>query len=660
VRPDPRGRIRATVLAFSIPLAVAFPLKFGPLGLARRPPASALVSNEIELEIRYPVRNQRVVPDSNFLFGSVGSSTATLEIDGHTIPVESNGAFLAWLAVPEATRGDTATYDIRVTDGPDTVTARFPVLRPPIAPPADAPSPWVDTGRLQRPVQRWYRPGEGFPLVLIGEAGVDVHLEAGATRFVLRDLGPARGALHRYGGRIDTETLHESACRAGSCRRGAHELRGVDGLATTIRLDTVAATIVARKGTREFRSAVTFHLVRHPDPMPRVRLTEADDPVNGQSGVIVGRPTSFGPYRWRFPEGTVATVAARLGDRVALRLGGGQVAWVTADDVLWKPADADDGPARAFDGRVANAQGAIDFRLGLTRAAPARAVVTGPRSIRLTVYDTFGEMTRLSHGTGTGVARLDWSQSPGPQLHIDLTFEWPIWGHRLLIESGDPREYEGPSASVDAGEGSGSGAVLRLAVRKPPEIDPTAPLRGRRIAVDPGHPGAGSYGPTGLYEGDVNLAIAKRLIERLQAAGAEPIVIRSGRGPVGLYERTRLARDAGAELFVSIHNNALPDGVRPFDRAGTSTFYYHPHSAALAARVQEGMVRHMGLEDRGVLWGDLAVVREPWFPAVLAEGAFMMIPSQEAALRTPAFQERYALGVFEGLEAFLRDFAEKP
>jgi N-acetylmuramoyl-L-alanine amidase len=178
--------------------------------------------------------------------------------------------------------------------------------------------------------------------------------------------------------------------------------------------------------------------------------------------------------------------------------------------------------------------------------------------------------------------------------------------------------------------------------------------------VDPGHPGAGSYGPTGLYEGDANLAIAARLIEMLEAAGAKPIVIRSDRGAVGLYERTRLARDAGAELFVSIHNNALPDGVRPFDRAGTSTFYYHAHSAALAGRVQEGMVRRMGLEDRGVLWGDLAVVREPWFPAVLAEGAFMMIPSHEAALRTPAFQERYARGVLEGIEAFLRDVSEKP
>ncbi|MFV1987235.1 MAG: N-acetylmuramoyl-L-alanine amidase [Gemmatimonadota bacterium] len=661
MRREPSVGMGTTVLAITLPLAIGFPVWLdalpGPAGRAGR---DAPVSVAIELEIRYPARNQRVLPDSNFLFGSVGSGAARLEIDGHPVPVEANGAFLAWLPVPAATRGDTALYTILVTEGADTVTTRFPVLRPPAAPPAGAPSPWVRTERLRRPVQRWYRPGDEFRLVLTGEAGAEVHLEAGDTRFSLPDIGPDRGTLRRYGGSIDTGALHLAACRAGDCRAGRSELPGADGIALTVRLDTVAATVVARAGSRETRWPVTFHLVPYPDPAPRARLREADDPVNGQSDVVVGRPTSFGPYRWRFPTGTVASVAARVGERVALRLGGGQVAWVSAEDIVWEAVETEDGAARALDGRVAAVPGAVDFRLGLTRPAPARATVTGPRSIRLTIYDTYGEMSRLSHGVGTGVARVDWSQSPGPQLHIDLTFEWPIWGYELFVERGDAGEYEGPAASASVGDGGGDGAVLRLAVRRPPEIDASAPLRGRRIAVDAGHPGAGSYGPTGLYEGDANLAITQRLIEMLEAAGAEPVAIRSDRGAVGLYDRTRLAREAGAELFVSIHNNALPDGVRPFERAGTSTFYYHPHSAALARRVQEGMVQHMGLRDRGVVWGDLAVVREPWLPAVLTEGAFMMIPAHEAALRTPAFQDRYARGVLAGIEAFLRDFAERP
>jgi N-acetylmuramoyl-L-alanine amidase len=67
------------------------------------------------------------------------------------------------------------------------------------------------------------------------------------------------------------------------------------------------------------------------------------------------------------------------------------------------------------------------------------------------------------------------------------------------------------------------------------------------------------------------------------------------------------------------------------------------------------MLATMRLRDLGVYWGDLAVTRMPWMPAILTEGAFMMIPSHEAALMNPAFQERYARGILQGVTTFLRD-----
>jgi N-acetylmuramoyl-L-alanine amidase len=616
----------------------------------------------IEVAVRYPSRNQLIVPDSNFLFGSVGSGAATLEIDGETVPVESNGAFLAWLPVPEPTRGDTAVYRLLAVEGADSVTVSYPVVRPPSAPPPGVATPWVAEVRQEH----WYRDGDTVLLVTTGEAGADVHVEAGDVRVALRDLGVRRGRLHRYGGRVDLDRLHRAACRAGECRSGTTRLGGEQGEQLTVPVDTVRAAIVASLGGRETRSDAVLTLARFPDPAPRVRLLEAIDDENGQSGVVVGRPTPGGPYRWRFPAGTVATVVDVMGGgtgggRLALDLGSGEVAWVLAEDVAPLSDDAPDGPARAFGGRVESAGRVVDFRLGMSRAVPAHVTVTGPRSLRLTVFDAFGEMSRLAHGSGTGVARMDWSQAPGPRLHVDLEFDWPIWGYRLTVETGEVDAYEGPDASdpgppIDQSEG----AILRLSVRRPPQIDADAPLSGIRIAVDPGHPGAGSYGPTGLYEGDANLGIARHLIALLEAAGADPVVIRSDRAAVGLYERTGRARAGDADVLVSIHNNALPDGIRPFDRAGTSTFYYHPHAAPLANAVQAGMLEHMGLEDRGVLWGDLAMVREPWMPAVLTEGAFVMIPAHETALRTDAFQRLYAQGVFEGIEAFLRSSVERP
>ena len=200
---------------------------------------------------------------------------------------------------------------------------------------------------------------------------------------------------------------------------------------------------------------------------------------------------------------------------------------------------------------------------------------------------------------------------------------------------------------------------MPLDVRRPPRPDPEDPLAGIRVAVDPGHPPIGAEGPTGLTEADANLMVARRLARRLRASGADAVMVRTDTAPVGLYERRRRAREAGAHVLVSVHNNALPDGVRPFDEGGTSTYYFHPHARELARRIQRGMLDRMGLRDRGVRWGNLALPRESWMPSVLTEGAFMMIPRHEAALRTERFQRAYAEGVLQGLRRWLRARAER-
>jgi N-acetylmuramoyl-L-alanine amidase len=62
----------------------------------------------------------------------------------------------------------------------------------------------------------------------------------------------------------------------------------------------------------------------------------------------------------------------------------------------------------------------------------------------------------------------------------------------------------------------------------------------------------------------------------------------------------------------------------------------------------------MGLRNLGVIFDNLAVLRPTWMPAVLCEGAFLMLPQHEAALRTPEFQDRYARGIADGLEQYFR------
>jgi N-acetylmuramoyl-L-alanine amidase len=127
---------------------------------------------------------------------------------------------------------------------------------------------------------------------------------------------------------------------------------------------------------------------------------------------------------------------------------------------------------------------------------------------------------------------------------------------------------------------------------------------------------------------------------------------------VGLWPRVALADSVDAELLVSIHNNALPDGVNPFTNSGTSTYFNHLHSLSLARAVQERLIANLGLRDLGVVRGDLALARPTWYPAILTEGLFMMVPDQEAALRTADGRQRYASGITEGITAFLQRVAQ--
>jgi len=126
---------------------------------------------------------------------------------------------------------------------------------------------------------------------------------------------------------------------------------------------------------------------------------------------------------------------------------------------------------------------------------------------------------------------------------------------------------------------------------------------------------------------------------------------------IDLWPRVHLAEQAGAELLVSIHNNALPDGLNPFVNHGTSVYYNQPRSVPLARSVQTALVRRLGLRDLGIGRGDLALVRGTWMPSILTEGLFMMLPDQEAALQSVEGRRRYAQGVVDGLRDYLRDRA---
>jgi N-acetylmuramoyl-L-alanine amidase len=210
-----------------------------------------------------------------------------------------------------------------------------------------------------------------------------------------------------------------------------------------------------------------------------------------------------------------------------------------------------------------------------------------------------------------------------------------------------------PYVAIDPGHGGGdTGAVGYLPPGTPTGLTPRLDDRGR----------------TALYEKDVNLDIAVRLQAVLQAAGARTLMTRTTDLEGGdriwpttradLQARVDIANEAGADVFISVHNNALRATT-----SGTETFHYYyasPESRRLAVEVQREMIAALGLPSRGVKSAGFYVLRHTVMPAILTESAFLTNPAEALLLADPAVRQRIAEAIGRGVQRYATRVAVTP
>jgi N-acetylmuramoyl-L-alanine amidase len=551
-----------------------------------------------------PPNHDLAVRDSNYIFGSTGSGSAQLTINGIDVPVLPNGAFFAWLPVPPS---DAPRYELRATKGADAANATVPVvLRPP-------PALLPDTGRLV--VDRGSIAPSGT-IALRGDERLRVSIRAPANATV---------ALHTADGA--TRPLVRGAGVTWSTEVDARDL-------------AKAGTVVARRGGDSV--TVQTAAVAQIDAAPRRYVSLLNSDVDARSDtdeVSILRPTPGGTYKWFLFPGTELELTGTRGTSLRVRLDSQLEAWI--DGSAARVLDLQTATPRrtASNARVVSSEPFTDLRIPVTQK-PAYQVEAGGSTLVLTLYGTVSNVDIVNLATNDPTVRdVTWEQTASDRIRFTVHLRQPVFGWMTLWERG----------------------TLVLRVRHAPSVDAARPLAGRVIAVDPGHPPIGTTGPTGFYEGDAVLAVSEQLRAMLEAKGATVVMTRTTRAPVPLGDRAITARRANAEAFVSVHLNAYPDGVNPLRaRNGTNTYFFFDHAEPLARAVQRGLVRQMGLPDMGINYDNLAVARQSWMPAILCEGAFVIIPEQEAALRDEAFQRRYAAGIVEGLEEYFRSFAGRP
>ncbi|MBK8286729.1 MAG: N-acetylmuramoyl-L-alanine amidase [Ahniella sp.] len=249
-------------------------------------------------------------------------------------------------------------------------------------------------------------------------------------------------------------------------------------------------------------------------------------------------------------------------------------------------------------------------------------------------------------------------------------------GHRLVIDLFDRDEAPAPVLTV-------------------PDLAPANDQRKVIVAIDAGHGGEdpGALGPNGSREKNITLAIAKELAEFVdQQPGMKSFLIRDRDFFVPLKKRYELAREAKADLFVSIH----ADAAHASSAKGSSVFVLSNRGASSEfARMianqenQSDLVGGVSIDDKdttlakvlldlsqgatmeaseqvanNVLNGlkglgnvhkhdvqraNFVVLRSPDVPSILVETAFISNPVEEKRLNDPKHRTKLALALVDGI-----------
>ncbi|MBB5207002.1 N-acetylmuramoyl-L-alanine amidase [Chiayiivirga flava] len=256
-------------------------------------------------------------------------------------------------------------------------------------------------------------------------------------------------------------------------------------------------------------------------------------------------------------------------------------------------------------------------------------------------------------------------------------------GHRLVIDLQPVAGQANASAPAPA---------VRTVASAVPDTE-----RKIVVAIDAGHGGKdpGARGPTGSWEKDIVLQVARELAKQIDAEpGFESFLVRDGDYYIVHQERYEKARKAGADLFISVHADAF---YKPTAN-GSSVFVLSTRGASgeaarwLADRENRDLVGGVSLDDKDntlaavlldlsqsatmkasddianhvldamkrvgkthkphVERANFIVLRSPDVPSLLVETGFISNPAEEKKLKDPAHRRKLAAAVVDGVRDY--------
>lgn len=347
----------------------------------------------------------------------------------------------------------------------------------------------------------------------------------------------------------------------------------------------------------------------------------------------------------------------------------------------------------------------LELRLVLDRAVPYRTFLVGDPA-RLIVdlkgadFDGLGTGDLFGHDL---VPAIRWGRFQRGWSRIVLELPGPYRiasaGQRALAPEPEIRIALQPVSEADFAPRPSATAALRDLPVPAALPDDASLSEGLTVMLDPGHggfdPGAQAEGAT---EANLVLVFGLELRAELEARGVRVVMTRDDDSFVALEDRTTAARAAGADLFLSLHADALPSG----QAAGATVYVWNPRAddsaaAQLAARHErtdliagldlgghddalasvmmdlartdtqprsENFARFLasrlalmgiGLHGRPVQGAAFSVLKAPDIPSVLLELGFISDENDRANLLDPLWRARMVDALAEAVTGWARD-----
>ncbi len=322
--------------------------------------------------------------------------------------------------------------------------------------------------------------------------------------------------------------------------------------------------------------------------------------------------------------------------------------------------------------------------------------LTNPNRIVVDISDTKlqAELTKVPLAD-TPIRRMRSGVRDGNDLRVVLDMQSPVTPRSFVLKANEQR---GDRLVLDLYDKDREEAA--------PSVKKSIENSSRRdivIAIDAGHGGEdpGASGPGGLREKHVVLGIANRVKDLFaRESGFKPYMVRTGDYYVGLKKRRELARQAQADLLVSIHADAFKSpkakGTSVYalsQRGASSTFarflaqrenaadlvggvslndkddllaqvlydmsmsHTLDASLGLGSRVLGNMDRISKLHRKQVEQAAFVVLKSPDIPSILVETGFISNPEEARLLRTAGYQDKMARAIHAGVKSW---FLEHP